>query len=164
MKKFKFFTLLTIGFVLCALAFAACAPSPKVFEKSGIKITATSDFYEKDVMTQTIYLESRDKIITGLKEAPNEAFPISKTLREYTNLTLQVNNLPEAVITPYNEDGVTFEYFTYERTVSEKDFKYLGVTKKSSAYFYLFNFACETKNFDKFKDQFLDWAALIEAE
>lgn len=163
MKKFKIFALLISIFVLLILL-GGCFEQSKVFEKDGIKITATSAFYEKDLLTLTIYLESTDKLITALKETPSTDFPISKTLRQYSEIVLLVNNLIGTQIDNYNEGGVVFDYFTYERSESGKNFKYLAITKKSSSYFYLFNFACEVKNYDKFADTFFEWAKLIEVE
>jgi hypothetical protein len=75
--------------VLCVSALAGCfGEKVKVFEKSGIKITATDAFYEKEQISMTLYLESSDKIITALKEEPSEAFPITKPLGEYTAAVL----------------------------------------------------------------------------
>jgi len=161
----KILSALIVSTLVCtAVALSACGPNEKVFEKNGIKITATTGFVEKELLSVTIYLESVDKIITGLKETPGSAFPITKSLREYTEATLTANNLSSTPINLYSENGVVFEYFIYERTASDKDFKYLGVTKKSDQFFYLFNFASENKNFDKFEQQFMDWAKLIEVE
>jgi hypothetical protein len=137
--------------------------TPQKWEKDGMTIWADSSFYEKETMQFNIYLESKDKIISGLREIPTEAFPISTALRGYTEAVLQMNNLSSAEINTFDEDGVTFEWFVYERESAGKMFKYFGVTKKGTA-FYLFNFASESKNFDAFQDKFLDWAKQIVVE
>ena len=163
MKKKIIYIVVAVLMLSLTFSLTACT-AEKVFEKSGIKITATSEFYEKDILSMTIYLESRDKIITGVKETPNASFPISRTLRQYTELVLNTNNMNGLEISVYDEDGITFEYFEYEKEVSGKNFKYLGVTMKSDSYFYLFNFASENSKFEGFKSQFMDWAKLIEIE
>lgn len=150
-------SLLTTCFLL-----NGCASTPsKTFEKDGIKIIATTEFVEKDYLSLNLYLESPDKIITALRESPNIYFPITKTLRDYTNAVLTANMI-SSDITLYDENGIVFDYFTYTKTVESYNYKYLGVTKKSESYFYLFNFCCEEKNYQNFSSKFLDWAKLIE--
>lgn len=162
MKKFGKIMLVVLILALSMSVLAACGGAKKkTFEKAGIKITLTNAFYEKDVLTQTMYLESRDSIVGILKEDANPDFPISKTLTEYTELTLLVNNLSGNEVLHYSDEAVTFDYFRYDRTVSGKDFAYMGVTMKGISAFYLFNFACEAKNYESYEQQFLTWAKTI---
>lgn len=138
-------------------------PKTKTFTKSGITITATDEFYEKELLSVTIYLESQTKIITGLKENKSMLSP-STTLNSYTNLVLTNNQLTGTEYTEFDEDDIRFNYFIYEREVSGKSFKYLAVTKEGADNFYLFNFACESKNYQKFEQDFMKWAKLLIVE
>ncbi|MDR3216362.1 MAG: hypothetical protein LBT55_02950 [Clostridiaceae bacterium] len=170
MKKFLSIVLVAATAVMIAVFASGCSllgnlgkAEKKVFEKAGIKLTLTDEFYEKDILTYTIYLESTDKAVIALKEEPNAMFPISTELRAYTESVLSVNMLTTPILTSSTEEGVLlFEYFIYEKIVSGKDFTYLAITKKSETAFYLIQFTCETKNFADFKGQFLDWAKLVE--
>lgn len=163
MKKVKINALI-ISVLLLLTTLIGCLEQPKIFEKNGIRITATTAFNEIEFPNTTMCLESSNKLITALKETPTAEFHISKTLRQYSELVLQENNLVGTQIDFYNEGGIIFDFFTYEKNIDGTDFKYLGITKKSSSYFYLFNFICETKNYDRFANTFFEWVMLIVVE
>jgi len=148
-------------FLFCLIFLAGCSQSQTFKSGDGlITITAAKEFKQVDDARFNICLESKDKIITGIKEAPGPSFPAASSLRDYTLLVKSGRESSE--ISLYDKGGVVFDYFDYEFSTDGKAFKYLAVTKKSDTSFYLFNFGCEKKNFDKFEKQFMDWAKTIE--
>ncbi|MCL1901758.1 MAG: hypothetical protein FWG51_05120 [Firmicutes bacterium] len=154
---------LSILFLLTLSVLAGCVSS-KVFEKSGMKITADSSFKEVDYPGFSVVLESKDIIITGNRQLGLSFAPPIGTLTNYTERVIEDNSLAVDYIS-YNEGDVVFDWFIYERTIEGMDFTYFGVTKKGADnYFYMINFACEAKNFTKYESKFMDWAKLVVVE
>ena len=149
--------------VICALLacfgiLAGCSQE-KTFEKSGMQITLTSAFYEKDLVSLTAYYESTDSIVTALKEEFSQVEGFGNyTLAEYTDLVKQANKLSAAVS---SREGQDYQYFTYEKSVSGKTFFYLATTHKASDAFWLIQFACDVSDKEKFTDTFLGWADTV---
>ena len=156
--------------LICALSVSGCkSQQPKTFEKEGVRITATADFKQEGDNTLVLCVKSSDKLITCYRQPREETFPVSeKTLREYTEKHISDDEYlktKKIEISAFSKSGVNlFDYFTYEKAVNGTHYSYLAVTKKGEADFYLFHFGCETKNFEKFMPQFLEWAKLLEIE
>lgn len=153
---------------LLALAVAAvavlsllcgCFSSAKTFEKSGMQITLTSNFVEKEIVSQTAYYESPNAIVTALKEEFSLVPGFSSySLSKYTDLVLSNNKL---TATKQSREGKEYLYFTYEKTVSGKDFYYLATTHKTTDAFWLIQFACTVDKKEEKTETFLKWADSI---
>ncbi len=154
----KLVCLLLVGFLLtgCALL-----NNTKTYTSNGISVTMDSGFYEKELVSQTVYLESKDAIFTALKEdyASLAAVNITKdsTLKDYTDIVKTVNGMTESFT---EKDGLI--YATYEKNVSGKDFFYLVTAYKTDDAFWLVNFACNKKDKAKFEPKFIEWAKTVE--
>lgn len=157
-RKFKALVVGMVSVLACLGLLAGCA-SDKTFETSGMQITLTSAFYEKEYVSMTAYYESRDAIVTVLKEEFGLVDGFGNyTLSQYTDTVLSANNLSASVQT---REGKEYQYFTYERSASGKNFYYLATTHKSSDAFWLIQFACVVSDKDKYTDKFLGWADTI---
>ncbi len=157
-KKIVSFLIAVTALVVCLCGFSACA-SEKTFEKAGMKITLTSDFYEKELASQTAYYESSSAIVTALKEEFTLMSGLSGySLSKYTDMVLTNNRISAE---KHEREGKEYIYFTYEKTVSGKDFYYLATTHKADDAFWLIQFACVTSDKDEFSAQFLEWADTI---
>jgi hypothetical protein len=147
--------------------FAGCAKEAKTFNKDGISVTLTDEFYEKDYVSANIYLESAKNIFIGIKESFSDLNSVgiysTSTESQYAQVILNQNVLEEEILTNTQND-ITLTYIVYQKTVSEKDFTYLAVFKKGAQYFYMLQFACETKNYSDTENQFLEWARTITVE
>ena len=92
-----------------------------------------------------------DAIVTGLKEefSTLEAAGLTKdsTVEDYAK-AVTTNNQKDSEIK--TEDGLT--YFTYTSDV------------KSNDAFWLFNFACDSSNQEKFESTFKTWAKSVSFE
>lgn len=146
----------------CIFTFAGCSffqAKEKTFEKAGMSITLTTDFVEKDIVSQTVYYESRKAIVTALKEEFT-SFPgaADYTIERYTDLTISGNNLDSQA---YSREGQAYMYFSYQRSVSGKTYYYLATTHKMSDAFWLIQFACMADDKDKYIEQFLKWADTV---
>lgn len=147
-----------LSLLVCLGILAGCSQE-KTFEKAGMQITLTSNFHEKDYVSMTAYYESRDAIVTVLKEEFSlvDGFK-NYTLTQYTNTVLKANKLTAAVST---REGKDYQYFTYEKSVSGKDFYYLATTHKASDAFWLIQFACVVSDKDSYTEKFLGWADTV---
>ena len=149
--------------LLCVcMAFFSCGllkGTDKEFSAAGMTITLTSAFAEQDIVSQTAYYVSLSSIVTALKEdftLYNAAGIGDKTLTEYAQLVITANSLTAAV---EEKDGLT--YFTYEKTLNSKDYKYLACVFKATDAYWLIQFACEKDNYDKNEAQFKKWAKTV---
>ena len=160
MKRIKNLALIIPLLLVTAFVFAGCgskAVKPKTFTRHGISITADTSFRIVPVIGTTIALHSPNITITGTREPQIPQLPMSLSLREYTQMILMLNGL--SVPIHVHENG--FEYFFFEAAQGLISNTTMGVTMKSSTAFYLFNFVCNTANFESFQERFLTWAELI---
>lgn len=142
----------------CALS----APQEKEFSKDGMTITLTNQFAEKEYITQTVMYESRDSIVTALKEsfsALEEAGLGSDiTPEEYAELVIANNMLENCEI--QEKEGLTC--FQYDRTVDGKAFSYLATIHKAPDAFWLIQFGCLETDFPEKESQFIEWAKTVK--
>lgn len=151
--------LLILGVTGCALL----EPEEKTFKDNGMSITLTDEFTEKDLVSTTVYFESMDAIVTGLKEefSTLEAAGLTKdsTVEDYAK-AVTTNNQKDSEIK--TEDGLT--YFTYTSDVNGKTYFYIATVYKSNDAFWLFNFACDSSDQEKFESTFKTWAKSVSFE
>ena len=137
----------------------------KNFSGNGFSITLTENFQEKEIISVTNYYQSINAIVTALKEEFTllEAVGINKdsTIEEYANV-IAYNNQKDYDFKK-NTD-LDYLYFTYEATVSGKDYYYYAVIKKGSDSFWLINFACLKGDADDFQPKFEKWASTIKVD
>jgi len=137
-------------------------PTEKTFTKEGFSITLTSNFTEKDVVSQTAYYQSSSSYVFALKEEFSlfESVGINAadyTLDDYAKLVMENNSVAAALD---KKDGLTS--FIYEKHVNGKDITYLATVHKGADAFWLIQFACETKDFGNFQNQFIKWAKTVK--
>lgn len=135
----------------------------KKYSSNGFSIELPESFYKKDLASATAYFESKDAIVTALKEDYKtlEVVNINKesTIQDYAKA---VGNNNKMTINLKDLKNTNYKYFTYEKTNSSKPFYYVGVIVKSNDAFWLINFGCERKNKTKYETKFLDWAKTIK--
>ncbi len=124
-----------------------------------MRTTLTTAFQEKDVLSQTVCYESRSEIVTALKESFSLMPGFGRyTIEDYTNLILKNNKL---FSTTYTRDGKDYMFFTYEKTVNDKQIYYVATTHKSSDAFWLIQFACNASEKTERVTKFLAYADTI---
>ena len=159
-KVFAKIVLISAVFVL-TLSIVGCSflnPKDKVFSKEGMSITLNESFYESDIITQTAYYASLEAIVTALKE--DGSIIGDCTVTEYAEMICEVNKFdPDSVVT---KDG--YAEFTYEKELNGKEFYYYARCLHDGKDFWLFQFACETKNTEKYTPLFEKWASSISFE
>jgi len=160
MKKSLYF-LITLLF--CITLTGCLGEKTKTYTSHGVSIDLPTSFYEKDLASVTAYLESNKAIISFIKEdfSTLEVVEITKdsTLDTYAKAVLENNKLTSEMKTQKD-----YQYFTYEKSASGKDFFYTSAVFKTDDAFWLVNFACEVKDKDTYKTEFLKWADTIKFE
>lgn len=162
MKKFSKICLVSLCIVLLT-GFCSCSlfsAKEKEFTAAGMTITLTDEFTEKSLVSQTAYYESVNAIVMALKEDLSAFTQLGLdniSLKEYAELVIKQNSMNATV---EEKDGLTM--FTYKKSVSDKDFTYLATVFKSSDAFWLIQFGCETKNYDKYSSDFQKWAGTVK--
>ena len=159
MKKLSVLALIVLTCTLVSVL-VGCSlldPEAKSFSAAGMTITLTDEFTEEELITQTAYYVSQKAVVMALKE---DGSTISEySVADYAELVCTVNEMDVEVI---EKDG--YAEFTYEEEVSGKTYHYYARCFKNGTDFWLFQFACETKNTEKFADLFETWASSVTFE
>lgn len=149
------------------ISFVACSTNAeKTFTcDAGLTIKLTNAFKEKEVVSQTYYLESRNIIFLATKEEytllESNSFmndPSTKTKEDYAELIKTANNITAQVTSDSENDLV---YFSYEKSVSGNTYYYFAVIEKGTDAFWLCQFACLSRNKDSMQSKFIEYAKTI---
>ena len=142
--------------LLTLTTFFACSLGlDKKFSKAGVTITLTDKFIEKELVSQTAYFESTQMVVTLLKEEFTLLAGLENwTLKKYAETTISGNGLTAEVV----ETEKSYVYFEYEKTVSGNDYKYLATCHKADDAFWLIQFGCFSKNYDKLQEDMFKYA------
>ena len=156
-------SVLLIACLLCGCSFFSGlgAAQEKEFTKAGMTITLTDDFVEQDIVSQTAVYSSAKHIVMALKEeyALFEEIGDGLSLQEYAQLVCENNDLTADV---EEKDGLVC--FEYENQANGRDFTYFAVVQKGTDAYWLFQFSCDSSNYEDSKEQFINWAKTIRFE
>ena len=128
----------------------------KTFTKSGMSITLTESFYEKENAAYTAYYESPMILVFAIKEELSYFEGMNLTLNEYAQLVIYNNNLSCEVI----EDN-DLTYFIFEKSVNGKNYLYFASVYKSDDAYWLIQFACESANYEELKEAIIKYAQSV---
>lgn len=112
-------------------------PAEKTFTKSGMSITLTEEFGEKEYVSYTAVYESPKVAVYTLKEETSLFGDANYTLEQYTKMVISANGL---TVDAQNKDGLT--YFEFDKELNGKNFHYFAFTYKGEDAFWLVQFAC----------------------
>lgn len=137
----------------------------KEFSANGFTITLTEDFYEKELISFTNYYASTGAIVTALKEEFTTlelvGIDSKSSLEDYAK-AVEANNNGNYEL-KMNEKS-NYLSFTYNATISGKEYYYYAVVKKGSDSFWLINFACFDDEKDQYQPKFEEWASTIKVD
>lgn len=164
MKKYiKAMVVLLAVSLLCGCSFVGRlgTAEEKVFSKAGMSITLTEDFKEQDIVSQTAVYASAKYIVMALKEEYRlfEEIGDSLSLEEYAQLVFENNQINADI---EEKDGLV--YFTYENEANGRDFTYFAVVMKGPDAYWMFQFACDSSQYEDSQEQFVRWAKTVEFE
>ncbi len=147
-----------LGFVITRVLLFGDA-KPKLFAEEGVSITLTSDFKKVNLEGSTLAFDSRDVAVFMTEEKFAFMSELEDyTVTEYGELVINANGFDSELIT--NDGLIHFEYEA-ENTKLGKIYRYFSYVYKDDDAFWLIQFATETQNVDKYKDQIVSWAKSV---
>ena len=127
----------------------------KEFVSAGLHLTLTDDFAEKQHAAYTLYAESENLLVLGLKEEytlfENTDFSEQTSPEQYAALVWHGNQLEGDV--PLESDDELL-WFDYEKHVNGADYHYRAYVFKDNEGFWLLQFAARS-------DEFADLSSVI---
>lgn len=132
-------------------------PAEKTFSKSGMSITLTEQFAEKEHVSYTSVYESKDIAIFTLKEEFSLFGGADYSVKEYAELVIEANKLTSDVKT---QDDLT--YFDYDKEINGKDFQYTAFVYKADDAYWMIQFACAQDDADALKDEVFKYARSVK--
>lgn len=157
--------------LMCTLVLAlgllsGCSASLKTFDTgAGMTISLPSNFEAGDMAGQTAYYESPTVIVTVLKETFEDlnsyglGLDADSEIADYAQILIDGYELDSGL---EEIDGVSC--LKYENSDSGTDVSYLATVTKGPDAFWLVQFACEKKNYEKFESDFITWAKSMKFE
>lgn len=134
----------------------------KVFSKSGLSISLTKDFKEKDVLDFTAYYTSEKVMVLTLKVEfdgfdTNKWNPYEHSCFEYAEkISKEYKEIyPSTTEASVNEDLI---YFTFDFEQNGKNYKYLLATYKANDAYWQVSFGCEKRNFETLQKDIIRYA------
>ena len=158
--------LLALILLLCGCAAEEEVPAGPVaaeFSASGMHITLTDEFAEKQHVSYTACYESTDIALLVLLEEyslfDNTDFSAQTPVAQYAELVRNSNQLPADSVTVNETDGLT--WFEFTRTLNGVDNTYRAYAFKSNDGFWLFQFAARSDTYESVKDTIHGYAMSV---
>lgn len=158
---------ITLILALMLTLFAGCSlstkikglvkPTEKTFSKSGMSITLTDDFAEKEHISYTSVYESKNIAVYTLKEEFSLFGGEDYSVKEYAELVIKANMLTSVIET---RDGLT--YFEYEKEVNGKDFHYYAFVFKADDAYWMIQFACNQDDTSELESDIFKYAGTVK--
>ncbi len=151
------------AFTGCSVLDSILGDSEKTFSKSGISITLTDEFYEKDYISYTVYLESPDALVAVVKEDfslfTEIGISTDISLKDYAEMAILANQFNDIASDIVEEDGLT--YYTYESEEDGDTYYYACYVFRGTDAYWLVNMACFADRKDDFQPKFNEWAKSV---
>lgn len=157
MKKLSLLVLLLSLFMLLA---CGCASDPKNFSEEDLTITLTKSFESSHHQGFDIYLESDDVIFSAVRESATDleyaGYEIT-SLNDYSIEIAELNGCSQSTLNKRND----YYYFTTSNITSDANYTYVHCMFAGKDAYWICEFVCKTKNYDRFKDKIFKWADSI---
>lgn len=149
MKKVLNIVLITLVLFLCA-----CNKNKlKTFTGGGLTITVDYKFIEKEEENTSLYLIKDDMVVIVYSHNSDEGYSI----RDYA---IELFG-EESKIYRYKDEIITYDYCYYIKEIDNSSFGYMVCVFKENNNYYIVNFICDERNFEKNKPCFLEYAKTI---
>lgn len=153
-------TILPLLLCLVILLACGCASDPKNFSGDNLTITLTKGFETSYRQGFDIYLESDDVIFSAVRESSESleyaGYEIN-SLNDYSMEIAELNSAPKNALNKRND----YYYFTTSETTSDADYTYVHCMFSGKDAYWVCEFVCKTKNYNRFQDNIFKWADSI---
>ena len=137
-------------------------PVAKEFSAAGLHLTLTEEFAGKQHAAYTLYAESENLLVLGLKEEytlfENTDFSAQTSLKQYAELVWVANQLEGEL--PLVDDGEHL-WFDYDNHVNGADYCYRAYVFKDNEGFWLLQFAARADEFEALTEAMREYAASV---
>ncbi|MDE6024913.1 MAG: hypothetical protein K2G45_05605 [Lachnospiraceae bacterium] len=158
--KQKQYVLLTFLFICMTVVLCSCGHKPKNFTELNLTITLTDAFRVQKNNSFDIYIASDDVVFSAVQETAQEleyaGYEI-QSLKDYCDEILTLNQTSKDALKSRNN----YYYFTNTRTVDKAKYSYVHCMFEHGDSFWICEFACKSKNFNRLEDKILSWADSI---
>lgn len=156
MKKKSLYTLL----IIIAIFVCGCSSDPKNFTIGDLTITLNKGFEEQTDSNFDIYIVSDDIIFTAVNETQSDVeysgYEIN-SLKDYSLEIAELNKVDKNTI----EQRQDYYYFVNKGLNSGANYTYVHCMFEGRSSYWICEFVCKTKNYDRFKDTIFKWADSI---
>ncbi len=156
----KRYAVLSVLLICMAGALCACGHKPKNFTELNLTITLTDAFRVTKNNNFDIYISSDDVVFSAVQETAQEleyaGYEI-QSLKDYCEEILSLNSTSKDALKSRNN----YYYFTNTRTVDKAKYTYVHCMFENGDSFWICEFACKSKNFNRLEDKILAWADSI---
>lgn len=153
-------TLLIVLALTLIFSLAGCGSNPKNFTVSDLTITLNTSFTESKAPDFDVYIKSDAVVFTAVSETMHDletaGYEIA-TLNDYCLEILDLNQTPAKNLQKRNN----YYYFTNTKTTSGAKYTYVHCMFESSSSYWVCEFVCKSKHFDRYKDDIFKWADSI---
>lgn len=157
-KSYKLLILTLLMGVLLGLC--GCGPNPKNFTHGDLTITLTDEFEEKTMDMFDAYYTAEHVAFTA-REETDEVLEYAgyeiNTLKDYCHEIVVLNGVNPSDLIQRGD----YYYFTNTKTVSGANYTYIHCMFEGSNSYWICEFTCKTKDYDKYKDDIFKWADSI---
>ncbi len=153
-------TLLLLTLIGLMLGLTACSSNPKNFTCRDMTITLTDDFQEKEMNEFDAYYSSEKVLFSAVEETEEDL--------QYAGY--EIANLKGYCLELVNQNGVAPEslvqrgdyyYFTHTAVKSGAKYTYVHCMFEGHNSYWICEFVCKSKDYDKLEDDIFDWADSI---
>ena len=159
-QKYRHMAALLMICISCTLLLSGCSGDPKNFTVNGLTITLTKAFSEGKADRFDVYLKSDDVIFTAVEETSDELESLGyeiASLDDYAAELVKLNNKTAGDLVARSN----YKYFLTTGTNSGASYTYVHCIFKESDSYWVCEFACKSKNYDKLEKKILKWADTI---
>lgn len=160
-KSYKRTLFLYIAVLLLPALLTGCSANPQNFTVGSITITLTEDFKELQSQNFDVYLTSDDVAFSAVEETEEEleyaGFEIA-SLNDYCIEIAELNKIPRSSLVQRD----SYYYFTNTKTISGAKYTYVHCMFNEGNSYWVCEFVCKTKDYNRLKERMLEWADTIE--
>ena len=154
----KFFLILVLIGMLTALS--GCSSDPKNFTCGDLTITLTEGFKEETHSGFDAYYSSDNVLFSAIEETEEELQYAGYEITNLKGYCLEIMNQNNVAQSELTERG-NYYYFTQTAVKSGAKYTYVHCMFEGHNSYWICEFVCKTKDYDKYEEKIFKWADSI---